>query len=61
MESWHSTKISKYLALKAITESNGCCMELFVVEVGARGYCFKSVLCCFKKLGFNDALIRNTI
>ena len=61
MESWHSTKINKYLALKAIIESNGWCVELFAVEVGARGYCSKSVLCCFKKLGFSNALIRNTI
>ena len=31
------------------------------VEVGARRYCSKSVLCCFKKLGFSNTLIRNTI
>ena len=36
-------------------------MELFAVEVGARGYCSKSVLGCFKKLGFNNTCIRNTI
>ena len=28
MESWHSTKINKYLALKIIIESNGWCVEL---------------------------------
>ena len=61
MESWHGTKISKYLALKAIVESKGWGVELFAVEVGARGYCPKSVLCCSKKLGFNNKLIRNTI
>ena len=61
MESWHSTKINMYLALKTIIESNGWCVELFAVEFGARGYCSKSVLCCFKKLGFNNTLIRNTI
>ena len=32
---------------------------LFVVEVSARGFCSKSVLCCLKKLGFNNTLIRN--
>ena len=31
------------------------------MEVGARGYCSKSFLCCVKKLGFNNTLIRNTI
>ena len=36
-------------------------MKLFAVKVGARGYCSKSVLCCFKKLGFNNTRIRNTI
>ena len=45
----------------ATIESKGWCVELFAVEVGARGYCSKSVLCCFKKLGFNNKLIRNTI
>ena len=61
MQSWHSTKINKYLALKTVIESNGWCVELFAVEVGARGYCSKSLLCCFKKLGFNNTCIRNTI
>ena len=61
MESWHSTKVNKYLALKTVIKSNGWCVELFAVEVGARRYCSKSVLCCFKKLGFNNTRIRNTI
>ena len=46
MESWHGAKINKYLALKATIESNGCSVELFAVEVSAKGYCSKSVLCC---------------
>ena len=61
MESWHGTKINKYSNLKTIIESKGWCEEPFAVKVGARGYCSKSVLCCFKKLGFNNKLIRNTI
>ena len=61
MESWHNTKINKYLALKTIIESNGWCVEPFAVEVGARRYCSKSALCCFKKPGFNNTFIRNTI
>ena len=36
-------------------------MELSAVEVGTSGYYSKSVLCCFKKLGFKNKLIRNTI
>ena len=61
MESWPGTKINKYSALQIIIESKGWCVELFAVEVGARGYCSRSVLCCFKKLAFNNKLIRNTI
>ena len=61
MESWHGTKISKYSALKKVIESKGWCVELFAVGVGARESCSRSVLCCFKKLGFNNKLIRNTI
>ena len=60
MESWHATKINKYLDLKTIIESKGRCVELFALEVGDRRYCSKSILCCFKKLGFNNTLIRNT-
>ena len=61
MESWHSTKINKYLALKATIESNGWSVELFAVEVSARGYCPKSILGYLKKLGFNNTLTRNNI
>ena len=61
MESWHGTKINKCLALKTIIESKGWRMELFAVQVGARRYCSKSALCCFKKLGFNNKLNRNTV
>ena len=57
MESWHGTKINKYSALKTIIESKGW----RAVKVGARGYCSRSVSCCFKTLGFNNKLIRSTI
>ena len=61
MESWHSTKINNYLTLKTTIQSNGGSVELFAVEVGATGDCSKSVLCCLKKLGFNNTLIRDNI
>ena len=57
MESQHSTKINKYLALRTTIESNERSVELSAVEVGARGYRSKSVLCCLKKLGFNNSKI----
>ena len=61
MGSWHSTQINKYLELKTTIESIGWSLELFAVEVGARGYCPKSVLYCLKKLGSNNTVIRNNI
>ena len=61
MVSWYSTKINKYLALETTIEFNGWSVELFAVEVGARGYCYKFVLCCHKRLGFNNNPIRNNI
>ena len=33
----------------------------FAVEVVARGYYSKSDLTCFKKVGLNNALVRNNI
>ena len=33
MESWHSTKINRYLAIKTIIESNGWSVEFFAVKV----------------------------
>ena len=47
MEFCHGAKINKYSALKTIIESKGSCVELVVVEFGARGYCFKSVVLLF--------------
>ena len=61
MESWHNSKMAKYAPLKTVIEGNGWCVDLFAIEVGARGYCSKSVSCCLKKLGFNNKTIRSTI
>ena len=60
MESRHVTKINKCLALKAIIESKGWCVELFAVELVLRENAL-SLFYCFKKLGFNNKLIRNII
>ena len=49
MESWHSTKINKYLALKTTIESNGWPVNPFVAEVSARGYCSLSRFCVVSK------------
>ena len=56
MESWHSTKLSKYSGLVNIISSNGWYCDLFAIEVGARGYCSRSVTTCLKRLGFCNKL-----
>ena len=58
---WHNTKISKYISLKNVIENNGWNVELFAVEVGARGYCSRSILCSFKSLGLRNHTINTTI
>ena len=61
MEAWHNAKVNKYMPLKCVIENNGWNVDLFAVEVGARGYCSGSVLCCFKSLGLRNRTINTTI
>ena len=61
MEAWHNVKVDKYLPLKSVIKNNGWSLDLFAVEVGARGYCSRSVLCCFKSLGLRNPTINTTI
>ena len=61
MEAWHNAKVNKYMPLKSVIENNGWKVDLFAVEVGARGYCSRSVLCCFKSLGLRNRTINTTI
>ena len=49
------------MPLKSVIENNGWNVDLFAVEVGARGYCSRSVLCCFKSLGLRNRTINTTI
>ena len=49
------------MPLKSVIEKNGSSVDLFAVEVGARGYCSRSVLCCFKSLGLKNRTINTTI
>ena len=60
-EAWHNVKVNKYLPLKSVIENNGWSADLFAVEVGARGYCCRSVLCCFKILGLRNRTVDTTI
>ena len=56
MEAWHSTKQTKYSPLINIIFGNGWFVDFFAVEVGARGYCSRSVTTCLKRLGFDNKL-----
>ena len=60
MEAWHNTYGNKYMSLKSLTENNGWKVDLFAVEVGAKGYSSRSVLCCFKRLGHRNHTVDNT-
>ena len=60
MESWHSVKLGKYTPLSTIISSNGWSVDLFAVEVGARGYCAKSLPITLKKLGFGSNLVKSS-
>ena len=60
MESWHSIKLNKYSALVESILLNGWCVDLFAIEVGARGYCSRSATTCLKRLGFGNKLAFST-
>ena len=49
------------MPLKSVIENNGWNVDLLAVEVGARGYCSRSVLCCFKSLGLRNRAINTAI
>ena len=50
-----------YMPLKSVTENNDWNVDLSAVEVGARGYCSRSISCCFKSLGLSNRTINATI
>ena len=54
-------KPTSYEELCQSIESNGWKSHLFPVEVGARGYCGKSLLSCLRRLGLNTKIIKSTI
>ena len=53
MENWHYTKFHKYDPLALAITKNGWFVDLFAVEVGARGYCAMTVKSCLLRLGFS--------
>ena len=49
MEKWHDHEINKYLP---VLKSRGWEVGLDAIEVRATGLCSRSLLCCFRNLGF---------
>ena len=47
--------ISVFASLVGAIENNYWSFDLFELEVGPRGYCSRSILCCFKSLDLRTA------
>ena len=61
MQVWYQKKIEKYQPLSTPKKSNGWCVHLFAIEVGATGYCSTTVKSCLSCLGFSDKLLKSVI
>ena len=60
MPMWHSSKLNKYSSLVSLISKNNWNVDLFAVEVGARGYCASSLTQCLKRLGYPNKLAFST-
>ena len=45
--------MEKWLPLQSAINSRGWEVDLYAIKEGARGFCFRSLLCCLQNLGFN--------
>lgn len=61
MEEWHKKKYEKYRSFYLVMVSNGCSVRLFLIEVGARGYCSTNVKSCLMRLRFSSGLVKATL
>ena len=59
--SFPKEQIKNILTCINLFEQNNDQKRIGDTNVGVRWYCSKSGLCCFKKLGFNNTLIRNIV
>ena len=58
MEKWYSQKLNKYTPLAKLIERNGSAVDLFAIEVGARGYSSKWLPNCLKRLDFDNKIFQ---
>ena len=61
MEVWHQKKCQKDEPLSTSIKSNGWSVHLFVIEVGAKGYCSTTVKSSLCRLGFSGKFLKSTI
>ena len=59
-ENWHPQKLNKYAPLAKVIEKTGWVVDLFAIEVGARGYSSESLPIYLKRLGFNNKIVQKT-
>ena len=57
-EYWHHEKLRKYVPIEMQARVNGWGVDIFAVEVGARGYCANSTLYALRTLGFSAKISR---
>ena len=56
MEKWHDHEINKYLPLKSAINFSDWEVDLYAIEVGARGLSSRSLLCCLQNIVFINIL-----
>ena len=61
IEVWHYKKFEKCHPLSLAMVSNGWSVRLFLIEIGARGYCSATVKSCLMRLGFSTSLVKSTL
>ena len=58
---WQAEKLKRYKELKSEMEKNRWKVNLFAIEVGARGYCSTSVRSCLHALGFSAKKLKEAL
>ena len=61
MPYWHDYKVQHYANLTRSIRTNGWQCEVLAIEVGARGFCSRTVVSALKRLGFPNKLTNKTV
>ena len=57
-EYWHHKKKEKYIPIEGQARLNGWGVDIFAVEVGARGFSANSLIYALRRLGFGGKQCR---